>query len=119
MTSPLLSEKERIALQAFVDRSQPETAYLRRAKIVLMADEGSTQEAIAVDTGVAIIHVRQMLRAFNRQGIAFFPAGILTPPSISPDAAIAETGRQILARLLTKVEAHLNDLETTTTVTAA
>jgi CHAD domain-containing protein len=87
-------------------------------RILLLADEGATQEAIATKAGVPIVQVRQMLRAYHRQGLGVFPLWLLSPSPFSPDTPIAEAGRQLMAALLLRVMSYIEDLETDTSVTA-
>lgn len=115
---PRLSPEDRRTLQTYIESTSPEVPFRRRAQILLLADQGANQEAIAVKVGVPIIHVRQMLRAHDRLGLGMFPRSVLAPASYSPDAPIAEAGRKIMAELLGRVMDHIEDLETTTSITA-
>lgn len=113
-----LSQEELGSLQALVNRSPPGTAYLRRAKIVLLANSGSSQEEISAKVEMPIFRVRQMLRAFNRERLGLFPDELLISPAFSAEEEIAEAGRQIMASLLQKAKFHETDLSTTTSVFA-
>ncbi len=118
MPEPILTPEERDSLSSFVDRSSSGTAYLKRANILLLADDGLTQEQIAAELQVSITHVRQMQRAYKRQRMALFPANIMTFRLFSADDPIAEAGRRIMAGLVLKIKEFEVDLETTTSVTA-
>ncbi len=118
MSAPFLSQEERLALQNFHNRSLPGTAYLRRVQILLLADDGFSQEAIAADVGVPITRVRQILRAFRRERLTLFPETLFSPPLFSTTDPIAEAGRIILAGQLPIAQSYLLDLETTTSVVA-
>ncbi|MGD2050120.1 MAG: CHAD domain-containing protein [Chloroflexota bacterium] len=118
MVTPLLKPEDKESLQAFVDRSTAETPYLRRAKILLLADNNKTQEAIAVEVDVPITRVRQMLRAYKREGLALFPNELLLQQLFSTDEEMAEAGRLILASLVDKAKSFEPDLATITSVTA-
>lgn len=117
-TRSLLTQHERSVLESYIARSTPEAAYFSRAKIMLLADDGASQELIAVEAQVPITRVRQMLRAFHRERMGLFPRYVLLPQLFSPDDPIAEAGRQIMAQLLENILAYIEDLETTTSVTA-
>ncbi|MDX1614729.1 MAG: CHAD domain-containing protein [Candidatus Promineifilaceae bacterium] len=113
MAIPFLSPEGRDRLQAFVDRSPPETAYWRRAQIVLMVDQGRTPEAIASELELPINRVRQFMRAFDRQGLQLFPATVLEPePVFDPDESIDTGAREIISQALAQVEEHTAALET-------
>ncbi len=117
-THTLLPPEDRISLLTYLETNSPDVPYQRRVRILLLADEGATQEAISVQTGVPILQVRQMLRAYHRQGLSLFPRSLFSPSPFSPDTPIAEAGRQLLAALLVRVMSYMEDLETTTSVTA-
>jgi hypothetical protein len=78
-SNTLLTPEDRNSLQAYIDSNPLEAPYQRRVRILLLADEGATQEAIAVKAGVPIVQVRQMLRAYHRQGLGVFPPWLLSP----------------------------------------
>jgi CHAD domain-containing protein len=118
MPEPTLTPEERVSLLSFVNRSSPGTAYLRRASILLLADDGLTQEQIAAELQVSITHVRQMQRAYKRQRMALFPADIASFQLFSAGDPMAEAGRRIMANLVVKIRKFEVDLETTTSVTA-
>ena len=118
MVTPLLKPEDKESLLAFVDRSTAETPYLRRAKILLLADNNKTQEAIAVEVDVPITRVRQMLRAYKREGLALFPNELFIQQLFSTDEEMAEAGRLILASLVDKATSFEPDLATKTSVTA-
>jgi CHAD domain-containing protein len=118
MVTPLLKPEDKESLRAFVDRSTAETPYLRRAKILLLADNNKTQEAIAVEVDVPITRVRQMLRAYKREGLALFPNELFIQQLFSTDEEMAEAGRLILASLVDKATSFEPDLATITSVTA-
>jgi CHAD domain-containing protein len=118
MPEPILTPEERASLLSFVGGNSPGTAYLQRANILLLADDGLTQEQITAQLQVPITHVRQMLRAYKRQRMALFPADILTVQLFSADEPMAEAGRRIMARLVLKIREFEVELETTTSVTA-
>jgi CHAD domain-containing protein len=117
-SNTLLTPEDRISLQAYIDSNPLEAPYQRRVRILLLADEGATQEAIAVKAGVPIVQVRQMLRAYHRQGMGVFPPFLFSPAPYSPDTPITEAGRQLMAALLLRVMSYIEDLETDTSVTA-
>ena len=114
----LLSPEDRKTLQTYIDSSPPGAPYQRRAQILLLADENATQEMIAAETGVPILHVRQIMRAHHRQGLSMFPPAVLSPAPYSSDMPIAEAGRKIMAELLVRLMGYIEDLGTATSVTA-
>lgn len=118
MAIPLLSPEDKDSLQAFVDHSSPGTPYLRRARILLLADDNRTQEAIAVEVEVPITRVRQMMRAYKKEGLALFPKELFSQGGFSTDEDMAEAGRQIMGNLANKAMSFESDLATTTSVTA-
>jgi CHAD domain-containing protein len=114
----LLTPDERKTLREYVEANPPEAPYQRRAQILLLADEGSTQEEIAAALTVPIINVRQILRAYNRQKLQMFPRLVLSPPPYTLDTPIPEAGRRLMSELVEKQRSYLGDLEETTTVQA-
>lgn len=100
----MLNEDDRDHLQAFVDRSQPDTAYLRRVRILLLADEGLSAETIAAEVEIPVNRVRQLIRVYRSQGLSFLPETVLSPiPSFSPDDPIAEAVRAIMGDIVKKI----------------
>jgi CHAD domain-containing protein len=118
MPEPILTPEDRVSLLSFVNGSSPGTAYLRRASILLLADDGLTQEQIAAELQVSITHVRQMQRAYKRQQMALFPTDIAAFQLFSVDDPMAEAGHRIMAGLVARIREFEVDLETTTSVTA-
>jgi CHAD domain-containing protein len=114
----MLATEERAKLLIFVKKSSPETPYLRRARIVLLADEGATQEAIAAEVQVPITRVRQMLRAYKREGIVLFPESIWSITAYRADEPISGVARQIIFSLAARLEQYEPDLSVETSVTA-
>lgn len=113
----MLSQEERDLLQSFIDRSQPGTAYLRRARILLLADDGLAAESIAAEANIPVNRVRQLLRVFRQEHLSIFPDSLLSAPrSYSPDDPIAEAGRRVMATLVEKVRSHEPDLRRETDV---
>jgi CHAD domain-containing protein len=100
----MLNEDDRDQLQAFVDRSQPDTAYLRRVRILLLADEELSAEAIAAEVEIPVNRVRQLIRVYRSQGLSFLPETVLSPmSSFSPDDSIAEAARAIMGDIVKKI----------------
>ena len=114
----MLAAEERAKLLIFVKQSPPETPYLHRARIVLLADEGATQEAIAAEVQVPITRVRQMLRAYKRGGTALFSESIWSIAIYRADEPISDIARQIIFSLAAKLEQYESDLNVETSVTA-
>ena len=71
-----LTPAERDLLTAFVARTEAGTAYRRRAQLLLLSDDGLPPEISANKVGVTITQTRALLRAFDRQRLALFPAAI-------------------------------------------
>jgi CHAD domain-containing protein len=116
MTGLLLSPQERLGLESYVGRNIKGAAYYNRANIVILADQGLSQEIIAVNTGVSISRVRQMLRAFDRDGVELFPVDMLVIPPFFPDDSITETSRHVMRGFLNKIESLEPELSHTTSV---
>ena len=114
----MLAAEERAKLLIFVKQSPPETPYLRRARIVLLADEGATQEAIAAEVQVPITRVRQMLRAYKREGLVLFPDSTWLITAYRAGEPISDVARQIIFSLATKLEQYEPELSAETSVTA-
>lgn len=114
----MLAADERAQLQRFANQSSPGTPYLRRARIVLLDDEGASQEAIAAELQVPITRVRQMLRAYKREGAAIFPESVWLAEPFEPTDLITDAARRIIADLATTLEQYETDLSVETTVTA-
>lgn len=110
MSGSLLSQEERSVLEFYVNRNISGAAYFNRARILILADQGLSQELIAVETGVSITRVRQMLRAFDREGLKLFPADLMALPPYYPDDPITRTGYVIMDRLLNKIESLETEL---------
>ncbi len=114
----MLATEERAKLLIFAKQSPPGTPYLRRVRIVLLADQGATQEAIAAEVQVPITRVRQMLRAYKREGSVLFPESIWSIKVYRADEPISDVARQIIFDLATKLEQYEPDLSVETSVTA-
>lgn len=100
----MLTLDDQAILQHFVAKSAPGDAYLRRARILLLTDEGWTPEQIAPEVGVTAVQARNFLRAFQKQGLALFPPGLFKPPApFSPDEPLTEAARQIMRQKLADV----------------
>ena len=111
----MLNEENRDQLQAFVDRSQPDTAYLRRVRILLLADEGSSAETIAAEVEIPVNRVRQLIRVYRSQGLSFLPETVLSPvPSFLPDDPIAEAARAIMRNIVEKICFYEKELKVET-----
>jgi CHAD domain-containing protein len=101
----MLTLEERQQLQTFDERYPPGTPYLRRVQILLMADAGVAHEEISATIGIPIVQTRNLLRAFNRQRLALFPAEIFRePPLFQPDEPLVEAGRKIFAAELERFQ---------------
>ncbi|UCG26110.1 MAG: CHAD domain-containing protein [Chloroflexota bacterium] len=114
----MLDVEDRAKLTAFVKQSPPGGPYLKRALIVLSADDGATQEMIAAELNVPITRVRQMLRAFNREGIMLFPDSIWSMVFYAADEPIIDMARKIIFSLTAKLEAYEPELKRETSVKA-
>ncbi len=111
----MLNEEERDQLQDFVDRSQLDTAYLRRVLILLLADEGSSAETIAAEVEIPVNRVRQLIRVYHSQGLSFLPETVLSPvPSFSPDDPIAEAARAIMGDIVERIWIYEKELRVET-----
>jgi len=114
----MLSSEERTKLARFVNRGLSGTPFLRRAQIILLADEGATQEQIAAEVQVPITRVRQMLRAYKKEGPALFPDAIWSGGLFEADDTIGDAARLIIADLVNTLRQYEADLSTATSVTA-
>jgi CHAD domain-containing protein len=101
----MLTLDDRAILQQFVARSAPGDAYLRRVRILLLADDGLPAEQIAAEIGVPLAQTRNFLRAFNKQGLAVFPTDLFRPPApFGPAEPLSSAARQIARRQLEQVD---------------
>jgi len=114
----MLATEERRQLLNFVQNSPPGTPYLRRARIILLDDEGATQESIAAELQVPITRVRQMLRAFKREGASLFPKAVWSGAGFGPEEPITNAARQIVAVLVAWLEEYEIQLGEESMVTA-
>ncbi len=114
----MLSAKERAKLSNFASERQVGAPYLRRARIVLLADRGATQEEIAAKLQIPITRVRQMLRAYKREGTNLFPDSIWSIAPFTADDAITDIARLIIADLVETLKQYEPDLGAETSVTA-
>ncbi|MGD8584436.1 MAG: CHAD domain-containing protein [Chloroflexota bacterium] len=114
----MLAAEERAQLLNFVNQSPPGTPYLRRAKIILLDDDGATQEDIAAEVQVPITRVRQMLRAYKREGARLFPDFVWTFVSFRADDPITDVARHIIADLAAGLGQYEAALATETDMTA-
>jgi len=114
----MLAAEERAQLLKFVNQSPPGTPYLRRARIILLDDDGATQEDIAAQVQVPITRVRQMLRAYKRDGARLFPDIVWTTVSFRADDPITDAARQIIADLVVGLEQYEEALGADTGVMA-
>lgn len=111
----MLKQDERQKLEGFVARSVPGAPYRRRAQILLRADEGSSPEVIAIEMQLPVERVRQLVRAYNRQGLSLFPGSVTMPEALfSPDDPLTVAAQRIMADLLQQVQTYQDGLETTT-----
>jgi CHAD domain-containing protein len=109
----MLNQEDHDLLQEFLKNNNSGSPYSRRIQILLLADSGNSSESIAAELGLPIVHVRQWLRAYNRQGLQVFPDGLLysEPPFFSEDP-ITISGKKILGSLLSRLLALESELET-------
>ena len=114
----MLAIEERRQLLKFVQKSAPGTPYLRRVRIILLDDEGATQESIAAELQVPITRVRQMLRAYKREGIGLFPESLWSSLTFRPEDQITNAARQIVAELVASLEIYEVQLSEESIVTA-
>jgi CHAD domain-containing protein len=114
----MLAAEERTQLLKFVDQSPPGTPYLRRVRIILLDDEGASQETIATELQVPITRVRQMLRAYKREGRALFPQMVWSAAPYEAEDPVTDVARHIIADLVITLEAYGDALGEETTVTA-
>jgi CHAD domain-containing protein len=115
----MLTPEEREKLQNFVDKSAPGTPYLRRARILLLADSGRDAEAISAEVEVPILQTRSLLRAYNRQGLAMFPAELFQePPLFDAAETMAEAGRKLMAQVWQTFQAQEEAVRERADVTA-
>jgi CHAD domain-containing protein len=111
----MLKQDERQKLEGFVSRSVSGAPYRRRAQILLRADEGSSPEAIAIEMQLPVERVRQLIRAYNRQGLSLFPGSVTMPKALfSPDDPLTLAAQKIMADLLQQIQIYQQGLETTT-----
>jgi CHAD domain-containing protein len=118
MEDRMLAADERARLLYFVHHSPPGTAYLRRVRIVLLEDAGATQEEIAAELGVPITRVRQIMRAYKREGARLFPDVVWSAASFSAADPVADVARRIVADLADELEQDGATLATDTDVTS-
>lgn len=113
-----MQPNDRAILEKFVGRSPQGAAHMRRARIVLLADDGLTSRAIAAEVGLPLSRVRQVRRAYKRRGLAYFPADLVRPPPFTADEPLAEAVRKVMAERLTIVQSYQADLAGETSITA-
>lgn len=102
-----LQTEDRATLEQFVAGAPPDAAYLRRAQILLLHDDGLPAETIAGQVGVTIVQSRNWLRAYKRQGMVIFPPELFqSPPLFTPDEPVAEAGRRLLAETMEQLAPH-------------
>jgi transposase len=100
MKSPLyvrpLTDAERTQLEA--ERRASEAFRVRRAQIVLASARGQSPKPIAQLVGCAVQTVRNVIHAFNTQGLACVAKQSTRPKSVAPilDAAHCERLQHIL-----------------------
>lgn len=114
----MLTAEERAKLSNFVNQGHSGAPYLRRARIVLLADQGATQEEIAAEVQVPITRVRQMLRAYNKEGTKLFPETIWSVAPFTADDPITDVARLIIADLVATLRQYETDLSSDANVTA-
>lgn len=114
----MLADEERAQLLKFVNQSPPGTPYLRRARIVLLDDDGAPQEDIAAEVQVPITRVRQMLRAYKRDGARLFPDLVWSAVPFEAADPIADVARHIVADLVIGLEQYEEALGAETDVLA-
>jgi len=115
----MLTLDDRVILQHFVARSAPGDAYLRRARILLLADDGLPAERIAAEVAVPVAQTRNFLRAFQKQGLAVFPVDLFKPPApFGPEEALNSAARQITQRQLEQMDFWLPQVVATADATA-
>src|SRR5687768_4516203 len=115
----MLTPEEREKLQNFVDKSVPGTPYLRRARILLLADGGMDTESVSAEVEVPILQTRNLLRAYNRQGLAMFPAELFRePPLFGPEEGMAEAGRKLMGQVWQTFQAQTDAVREQADVTA-
>jgi CHAD domain-containing protein len=114
----MLEAEERARLLNFFHRSPPGTPYLRRVRIVLLEDAGATQEAIAAELRVPITRVRQIMRAYKREGARLFPESVWSAAPFKAADPITDVARQIVADLADTLEQYGEALATDTDVPA-
>ena len=111
------SQEDLDLLRQFLKNNNPGSPYTRRIQILLLADSGNSSESIAAELGLPIVHVRQWLRAFNRQGLQVFPDGLLHPePPFYSEDPITISGKKILGTLHSRLLGLESELETTVSV---
>jgi CHAD domain-containing protein len=80
MDEPLTAD-ERTALQSWVESRRP--AQQRRARIILLSEEGQSTSAIAAEVGLSGRQVRRWLAAFRENRMGIFPTDV---ESAQPEA---------------------------------
>ena len=91
-----LSDEERRKLEAGL--RSPDAFVLRRCQILLASAQGTPVKAIAAHRGCATQTVRNVIKAFNRQGSAVLVRQSNRPKSVRP--VLDEVQRQRLKTLL-------------------
>jgi CHAD domain-containing protein len=115
----MLAESERAMLLDFVKKSEPGAPFLRRARLLLLVDEGLEPERAAGQVGVSITQARNLMRVYRRQRLTLFPEGIFRPaPLFSAGAPIAEAARAIIADQLSRIREEEGVVRETAAVTA-
>jgi CHAD domain-containing protein len=118
MEDDMLAADERAHLQNFANQSPAGTPFLRRARIVLLDDEGATQETIAAEVQVPITRVRQLLRAYKREGANLFPETVWSTAPYQARDPVTDVARYIIASLATQLEQYEPELAQQTSVVA-
>lgn len=96
---------EQQQLATFLIRSLPGAPYTRRAKIVLLTDQGVPAGQIAAEIKAPLHHILTFQRAYEQQGLTLFPSTIFRDEMahFNGDDLITAAGRAFLSYQLQKM----------------
>jgi len=83
-----LTVQEQATLERIVERGKP--VYARRARLLLLRDQGLAPKGIALQVGLSLGMVYYWLRRFKQQHIEVFPAKLLAATTADEPAAVTK-----------------------------
>jgi CHAD domain-containing protein len=76
-------------------------------------------ESVSAEVGVPILQTRNLMRAYNRQGLAMFPDELFRePPLFEPEEGMAEAGRKLMGQVWQTFQAQVEGVREQADVTA-